>query len=113
MKRPTARFSLAITAAALVAMGSVVVCDAGPATGNAQPPSKEQREEMARAHEKMAACLRSDRPFADCHQEMMQTCRDVSGGRGCGMGMGQGATRGAGMRRGQGMTGKQTGTTQP
>lgn len=33
----------------------------------------EQRSKMAEAHEKMATCLRSDRPFSECHDEMMRT----------------------------------------
>jgi hypothetical protein len=28
------------------------------------------REKMAEAHEKIAACLRSDRPIDECHDEM-------------------------------------------
>jgi predicted HAD superfamily phosphohydrolase YqeG len=35
----------------------------------------EQREEMAKTHEKMAACLRSDKPMMDCHKEMMESCK--------------------------------------
>ena len=34
-----------------------------------------QREEMAATHEKMAACLRSDKPMMDCHKEMMESCK--------------------------------------
>ena len=33
-------------------------------------PSKEQREKMALVHEKIAACLRSERTIEDCHHEM-------------------------------------------
>lgn len=39
-----------------------------------------QREEMAVAHEKMAACLRSDKPLSDCHKEMMKSCKGMKGG---------------------------------
>jgi len=35
-------------------------------------PSKEMRAKMANAHEQMAACLRSDRPMVECHEEMMK-----------------------------------------
>jgi len=45
---------------------------------------------MALAHEKMAACLRSDREFSECRQEMMQSCGGQSSNFGCGMMMGQG-----------------------
>ena len=34
------------------------------------PVSKEDREKMAAVHEKMAACLRSDKSFDVCHDEM-------------------------------------------
>jgi hypothetical protein len=30
------------------------------------------REQMAKAHDAMAACLRSDRPIDECHSEMMK-----------------------------------------
>ena len=101
------------TAAGILLTSSAPIWAAGPTTANPSPPSKEQREKMAQAHEKMAACLRSDRPFPDCRQEMMQTCRDTMGGQGCGMMMGQGPMRGHGIMRGQGGPGRPTGTTQP
>ena len=53
-------------------------------------PTKEMRQQMAAVHEKMAACLRSDRPFAECRDEMQKTCHDMMGEHGCpmmGMGM--------------------------
>jgi len=40
----------------------------------------EQRNKMAGVHEKMAACLRSDRPLNDCHDEMIKSCQDSMGG---------------------------------
>jgi len=36
--------------------------------------SKDQRAKMAEMHDKMAACLRSDRAMKDCHDEMKTTC---------------------------------------
>jgi len=54
-------------------------------------PSKAMREQMATLHEKMAACLRSDKAFAVCRDEMQQRCRNMMGDQGCpmmGMGMG-------------------------
>jgi len=59
-----------------------------PMSPAAQEPtmSKEQREQMAVAHERMAQCLRSDRSFADCHKEMRAACKQM-GPQGCpGMG---------------------------
>jgi len=35
-------------------------------------PTREMREKMAATHEKMAACLRSERPIKECHEEMMK-----------------------------------------
>jgi predicted ATPase len=34
--------------------------------------TKEMRAKMAATHEQMAACLKSDRPIAECHAEMMK-----------------------------------------
>jgi hypothetical protein len=41
---------------------------------SANEPSKEMRAQMAQLHEQMAACLKSDKSFADCHQDMMANC---------------------------------------
>jgi hypothetical protein len=81
---------------AILSAGGFPLLAASPA-----PPSKDQRDTMAQAHEKMAACLRSDRPIEDCRQDMMQACHDTMGAQGCGMMMGQGGMRGRGMMRGQ------------
>lgn len=59
------------------------------ASSHQMTPSKEMREKMAAMHEKMAACLRSDKPFAECRQEMMKSCQTMMGGKGCSM-MGMG-----------------------
>lgn len=56
-------------------------------------PSKDVREKMAAVHDKMAACLRSDKSFAECRGEMRQNCTATMGEQGCpmmGMGMGMG-----------------------
>jgi len=80
-----------LTLAALSVMGAASLA----AT---QPPSapttvtKESREKMAVLHEQMAACLRSDKPLADCHSEMRKSCKESMGDQGCpmmGKGMGQ------------------------
>ena len=62
-----------------------------PASTAANPtaPPKEVREKMATLHEQMAACLRSDKPLADCHSEMMKSCQDTMGKKDCPM-MGHG-----------------------
>lgn len=45
---------------------------------------------MAAMHEKMAACLRSDKTMAECRTEMIKNCRDTLGPDECPMGMGHG-----------------------
>lgn len=65
-----------------LASASVWAADAPPAKDPV--PTKEMRAKMAVAHEKMAVCLRSDRPVAECRQEMMHSCQQMSG-QGCGM----------------------------
>ena len=62
--------------AAYLACGAVLLCSAGsalatePQQDTQPPPTKEMREQMAQAHEKMAVCLRSSRPIDECHAEM-------------------------------------------
>jgi hypothetical protein len=48
-------------------------------------PSKETREKMATAHERMAACLRTDKPIAECHAQIMKSVGHVPGATGCPM----------------------------
>lgn len=52
------------------------------------PPTKEMRAKMASAHEQMAACLRSERPIAECHDAMMKQHEMMHHGHDEGMGMG-------------------------
>jgi hypothetical protein len=74
---------LVITSAMLASASAVFAAD----TSNAAPsaPSKEMREKMAGLHEKMAACLRSDKAFGECRTEMMKNCQDTLGKEGCPM----------------------------
>jgi hypothetical protein len=93
-------------AALLVASALLSVIDRGfaadaPAAPVAAPaePSKEMRAKMATMHERMAACLRSDKTFADCRAEAMQYCQANMGSQGCmGMGMGHGMGMHGGMQ---------------
>jgi len=39
--------------------------------------TREMRTKMAAAHEQMAACLKSDRPMADCHADMMKVHEEM------------------------------------
>jgi hypothetical protein len=58
---------------------------AGDTKSGMPEPSKEQREKMALVHEKLAACLRSDRSFADCHHEMESSHAEAMGKEHCPM----------------------------
>jgi hypothetical protein len=42
-------------------------------------PTKEQREQMAVAHEQMAACLRSDKTISECHEELSKSQHHMMG----------------------------------
>lgn len=76
----------ALTATVLLSAAATLVAEP-PATPSA--PSKEMREKMATIHQNMAACLRSDKPFAECQQQMHQNCSATMGEQGCPvMGMG-------------------------
>jgi hypothetical protein len=72
-----------ITALLVGGAGVAAAADESPV------PSQEMRGKMAAMHEKMAACLRSDRPFAECRSEMQRGCRDTMGEQHCSM-MGMG-----------------------
>jgi hypothetical protein len=52
-----------------------------------QMPSmtSEQRQKMADAHEKMAICLRSDKPVSSCREEMKKACQEGMGKEECSM----------------------------
>jgi hypothetical protein len=72
---------LALAALIISASGLAVAAEreAGP---KPKEITKEERAKMADAHEKMAACLRSDRPFMDCHKEMWEAHKGMMGGKG-------------------------------
>lgn len=71
----------------IVAMlgGSALAQDKGATPAKAPQVTPEQRSKMADLHEKMAACLRSDRPLAECHDEIMKTCQETMGASNCPM----------------------------
>ena len=52
-------------------------------------PNKEHREEMAKAHEQMAKCLRSDQEIKICHEALRIECGTLMGGMCSGMGKGK------------------------
>jgi precorrin-2 methylase len=57
---------LALTATAGVALS------AEPEHMDHPAVTREMRAKMAAVHEQMAACLKSDRPIMECHEEMMK-----------------------------------------
>lgn len=102
MTSRTSRWCAPIAALALLA--------ASPAFAEepAKPsdPSPEARQQMAAVHQKMAECLRSDRPMAECKAEMMKSCHEMMGERGCPMMGASGGGMGPGMMGGGMMKGE-------
>ena len=89
---PLTRLSLA---AALFIAGVAAAC-AADAPLSPAAPTMEMRARMATIHDQMAACLRSEKPVADCRAEMMASCEAIHpGGKGCQMGTGQRGRMGA------------------
>ena len=99
----------ALLGALVVAAGGAV---AATSAAKAEWPTHAQREKMAQIHERMASCLRSDRSFAECRQEMMRACHAELGTGGCRMMQGgRPWGRLGGMMRGGGMMGPPGGPT--
>ena len=56
------------------------------APGQTKPlMTAKMRQQMATIHEKMAACLRSDKTVRDCRMEMKNNCQEMMGKEGCPM----------------------------
>ncbi len=53
--------------------GYALAQDKGGTPTKAPQLTAEQRGKMAEAHERLAACLRSDRPLSECRDEMMKS----------------------------------------
>jgi len=68
----------------LLAGGGIVL---GAYAQQSGPPdfSPAAREKMAEVHERMATCLKSDKPLAQCRSEMLKNCQDFMGTDGCPM----------------------------
>jgi hypothetical protein len=73
----------ACTIALAISTGAAIAADAPQPAHTA--PSKEMREKMATMHDKMAACLRSEKAVDTCHAEMMKACKESMGEKGCPM----------------------------
>ena len=57
----------------------------------------EARAKRADAHQRMADCLRSTRPLAECRAEMKKSCDGMHGAGGCSMGHHDGSDKAHGM----------------
>jgi len=75
MKYPISRPTKPVRAIAAMALLFAVAC-AFAAAPSAEP-SKEAREKMAVLHDQMAQCLRSEKSFAQCHDQMLERCRQL------------------------------------
>jgi hypothetical protein len=85
------RLSHCFAALALLALAtSGPTWAADPKTAPPEPTA-EQRQKMADVHQKMAECLRSTRPIAECRSEMWTACHGLGAGACPGMGRGRGA----------------------
>jgi hypothetical protein len=73
-----------LVAATLASLASGAAWAEDPAVGAADP-SAEQRRTMAEIHRKMADCLDSARPIAECRAEMQASCQSRMGSQGCPM----------------------------
>lgn len=75
---------VSLLTASIMLAGTASVFAADPPKAPPEP-SKETRQQMAAAHEKMAACLRSDKSLTECRNEMHQQCMNMMGGQYCPM----------------------------
>ena len=92
-----------IAALAMVAVFPAFAAE--PERSASSGPSPEVRQQMAAVHQKMAECLRSDRPIAECKAEMMKNCHEMMGESGCPMMGSSGGGMGPGMMGGGMMKG--------
>lgn len=89
-----------ILVSAIIMMSMVSFVKAEEATPEAgkkpamMTPSKEDREKMAKAHEQMAACLRSEQDMKSCMDALHSECKATMGDSCPAMGPGMGKGRG-------------------
>ena len=105
--RTSGRFGIAAAIVMFSVSGIAWATEPPPAAP--ADPTPAQRQGMAAIHRRMAECLVSERPFAECRSEMHGSCQKTLGAQGCpmmqggGMGpgmMGGGRMRGGGMMQG-------------
>lgn len=73
------------TALTVLAMTAAACATQPSAAGPPGPGPHGMRQEMAAAHERMAACLRSDRDIGECRAQLHQSCRAAMGEQACPM----------------------------
>ena len=73
----------AAVAAAIVLGGAAAVAADSPPGAEQGEYSKDTRERMAQLNERMAACLRSDTPVADCDKQIARACQEQLGHSDC------------------------------
>ena len=81
MSKTTASTLIACAATALLGSFAMVFAADAPAPDKAAI-SKEMREKMASAHERVAACLRTDKSVDECHAELMKAHDSMMGAAG-------------------------------
>jgi hypothetical protein len=103
MTSRTSRWCGLIAALALASVSPAFAAD--PEKAAPSEPSPEVRQQMAAVHQKMADCLRFDRPIAECKAEMKKS-HEMMGERGCPMMGSTGGGMGPGMMGGGMMQGR-------
>lgn len=85
------RTFLAVIALSVLSPFALAHGDHGKGHGSMmKEPTKEERTQMATMHTKMAECLGTEKPMADCHKEMMDSCPMAKEGKCPMMAMGHG-----------------------
>lgn len=97
-------FLCAVVAGIMLA-GSGVTFGADAQQTAPPDPSPASRQKMAEVHQRMATCLRSDKPIAECRSDMLKNCQDLMGKEGCPMMGSWGGGMGPGMMGGRMMQG--------
>lgn len=91
--------------AGIILAGSGVALGADPQQNAPADPNPASRQKMAEVHQRMATCLRSDKPIAECRSDMLKNCQDLMGKEGCPMMGAWGGGMGPGMMGGRMMQG--------
>lgn len=85
MKNQILSAAVALVFITFTSTAFAVSADAEKTMGDMKAMPKEMRLKMAEAHEKMGACLKSEKPMSECKSEMMNSCDGHMGKEGCPM----------------------------